>query len=85
MRKRLRILAYFALFWITFQIVIRAVFMLYNYDLSLHLTTGEIFRVFWSGLKMDISLSGYFIMLTGVILTASVFTRSRWLFFSLNR
>jgi phosphoglycerol transferase MdoB-like AlkP superfamily enzyme len=84
MRKRLRILGYFALFWITFQIVIRAVFMLYNYDFSVHLTTSEIFRVFWSGLKMDVSLSGYFIMLTGLILTASVFTRSRWLFFTLN-
>lgn len=84
MRERLRLLAYFSVFWISFQVVIRAVFLLYNHDFAAALTRGEIFRVFLYGLKMDISFSGYFIMLTSLCLTISVFTQSRWLYLTLN-
>jgi phosphoglycerol transferase MdoB-like AlkP superfamily enzyme len=84
MRERLRLLAYFSLFWISFQVIIRAVFLLYNYDYTAHLTAGEIGKVFLYGLKMDISFSGYFIMLTGLCLTISVFITSRWLYLTLN-
>lgn len=84
MRERLKILAYFAVFWLAFQVMIRAAFLLYNYDLSQQLSPGELFKVFLYGLKMDASISGYFLMLTGLFLTASVFTQSRYLFLILN-
>lgn len=84
MRQRLRLLAYYAIFWITFMVVIRAVFMLYNHDLSAQLSAGEIVQVFLHGLKMDLSMSGYFLALTSLILTISVFTQSRWLLLVLN-
>jgi len=84
MRQRLKILAYFCIFWILFQVCIRAVFLLYNHDLSAQLTAGDIFNVFLHGLKMDVSMSGYFLMLTGLILTISVFIQSRWISFILN-
>jgi phosphoglycerol transferase MdoB-like AlkP superfamily enzyme len=84
MRQRLKILAYVCIFWITFQVCIRAIFLLYNHDLSAQLTAGDIFNVFLHGLKMDASMSGYFLMLTGLILTISVFIQSRWIPFILN-
>src|SRR5688572_24855353 len=84
MRQRLKLLAYFAIFWIGFQVIVRAIFMLYNHDLSQQLSAAEISKVFWNGLKMDISMSGYFLMLTGLILTFSVLYSSRWLFIALN-
>jgi phosphoglycerol transferase MdoB-like AlkP superfamily enzyme len=84
MRERLRLLAYFSIFWISFQIIIRGIFMLYNHDYSAQLTPVEICLVFVNGLRMDVSFSGYFIMLTGLCLTISVFTQSRWLYLTLN-
>jgi phosphoglycerol transferase MdoB-like AlkP superfamily enzyme len=84
MRQRLRLLAFFAMFWILFQVALRAIFMVYNHDLTQQLTGSEIVLVFWNGLKMDFSMGGYFLMFTSLILTISVFTQSRYLFLILN-
>jgi phosphoglycerol transferase MdoB-like AlkP superfamily enzyme len=80
MRERLRLFGYVALFWLSFQILIRITFLLYNYDLSADLTGNEVARIFLNGLKMDVSLCGYFLMLTGLVLTISVFRNGRSLF-----
>lgn len=77
MRARLRLFGYFAIFWITFQIIIRATFLLYNHEFTDDLSASEIFQVFLHGLKMDLSISGYFLMLVGLILTASVFRQGK--------
>jgi phosphoglycerol transferase MdoB-like AlkP superfamily enzyme len=84
MRERLRLFGYVALFWIGFQILIRATFLIYNYNLTADLTAAEIFLTFVHGLKMDLSLSGYFLMLTGLIISISVFTTSRELFYTFH-
>jgi len=84
MRQRLLVLGYLAFFWLLFQIATRALFLLYNYDLSAQLVTAEIFQVFFNGLKMDLSLSGYFLMAAGLILTISLSVKSRWPYFILH-
>lgn len=84
MRQRLRLLAYYASFWIGFQLVIRTIFMLYNTELTRTLSTSEIVRVFWSGLRMDLSISGYFMMLTALLFVATVFIQDRWLYVILH-
>jgi phosphoglycerol transferase MdoB-like AlkP superfamily enzyme len=84
MRQRLLALAYLSLFWLLFQIVIRALFLLYNHDLSQQLVAGEIVRIFLNGLKMDISMLGYFMMASGLILMISMFIKNHWPYFMLN-
>lgn len=84
MRQRLRLLAYYAAFWIGFQLVIRGLFLLYNRQLAEALTTGEIARVFWSGLRMDLSIVGYFMMLTSLLFVVTVFVQERWLYIVLH-
>lgn len=84
MRQRLIVLGYLSLFWLLYEIVIRALFLGYNFDLSQQLLAGEVVRVFFSGLKMDISLLGYFLMASGLILTISMFVRNHWLYYILN-
>lgn len=84
MRQRLKFLGYLALFWLLFVIVIRALFLLYNHDLTDQLMAGEILQVFLHGLKMDLSLLGYFLMAAGLILTISLFIKNRWVSFALN-
>lgn len=78
MRQRLRLLLYLSLFWLFVEVMIRGVFLAYNYDFTSKLTGAEIARTFLYGLKMDISLAGYFIMASGLLLTISLFVRSRW-------
>lgn len=84
MRQRLKILLYLSIFWLIFEVVIRALFLLYNHDLSQQLTASEIIRIFLHGLKMDFSLLGYFLMASGLILTISMFIERRWPYFILN-
>ena len=84
MRERFKILGYLAMFWLAFQVLIRAIFLLYNHTFSQQLSVKEILLVFMNGLKMDFSLCGYFLMLSGLILTVSVFTKSKWIRHSLT-
>lgn len=84
MRERLRVFGLIAIFWLTFQVVIRAVFMIYNHHLSAELTPADIMRVFANGLKMDASITGYCMMLTGIILALTVFRTSRPMITTLN-
>lgn len=84
MRQRLLVLAYLASFWLFFEVVIRALFLSYNHDLTAQLGAGEIFNTFLYGLKMDISLLGYFVAAAGLILTISMFLENRWPYFALN-
>jgi phosphoglycerol transferase MdoB-like AlkP superfamily enzyme len=76
MRERLKLLFFFALYWLAFMIVIRVVFLLYNHDLSAQLTPIEVLRTFLYGLKMDASMIGYIIMINGLLVSASVFIKA---------
>lgn len=84
MRQRLIVLGYLALFWLGFQAFIRGLFLLYNLDLTQQLTTPDIVRIFLNGLKMDLSLAGYFLLAAGLILMVSLFFKNRWSYFILN-
>lgn len=84
MRRRLLVLASLALFWLAFHIVLRAIFLLYNADLTEALTSGEGFLVFLHGFRMDVSMTGYFLMAAGLILTISMLVKNRWPYFVLN-
>lgn len=84
MRQRFLVLLYLAIFWLIFQVAIRSIFLLYNADLSEQLVASEIARVFLNGLRMDISITGYFIMAASLILGASLLVRQRWPGFVLN-
>lgn len=83
MRQRFILLLWLALFWLAFQVLIRGLFLLYNHDLSAQLVTGELVKVFLNGLKMDISMLGYILMLVSLVFTFSVFTPRRWTLYTL--
>ncbi|MFZ6012975.1 MAG: LTA synthase family protein, partial [Bacteroidota bacterium] len=78
MRERLKLLVYYAGYWLTFQLLARAIFLIYNYDLTRELSAAEVLKVFLHGIRMDISMSGYWIMFTALMLTISMITTSRW-------
>lgn len=81
MRSRLRLIVRLATFWLGFMIVTRILFLSYNYDYSSQLTIAEILQSLLHGLKMDLSLAGYFLMLYGLVLSISILTkRTSWVY-----
>jgi phosphoglycerol transferase MdoB-like AlkP superfamily enzyme len=79
MQDRLKLFFSFALFWLGFQLIIRAVFLLYNHRFASGLNAGEIFLSFTHGLKMDASISGYFLAISGLLLIITVYRQGRLL------
>src|SRR5438874_757535 len=77
MRERLKILGSLILFWLSFMITIRGIFLFDNHDLSAQLTWTEIGLVFLHGLKMDMSMTGYLLMFSGLLLAISCVTNSK--------
>jgi len=84
MRDRLLLFVKLFGFWMLVMSVVRACFLLYNYDLSSSLTATEIALAMVYGLKMDLSMTGYAMALSGLLLTLSVFIRGRWIVYGVN-
>ena len=61
------------LFLVIFFWILRLIFLIYNYELSLSLTIKEWFSVFLYGSRMDASISGYIGLLAAVILVVTTF------------
>jgi phosphoglycerol transferase MdoB-like AlkP superfamily enzyme len=84
MRARLQVFLLLTLYWLGYMIAIRALFLAYNYDISAQLTVGEMFLTMIHGLRMDGSMAGYFLALSGLLLTVSAIVPGRWLHNSLT-
>jgi phosphoglycerol transferase MdoB-like AlkP superfamily enzyme len=77
MRKRILLFTALTGFWMLYFVVARTVFLLYNTEFTAHLTWGEILKSSIYGLKMDMSMTGYFILMYGLLFTLSVFYFSK--------
>ncbi|MRT93056.1 LTA synthase family protein [Ancylomarina sp. 16SWW S1-10-2] len=72
MKERLKFFLAAALSWLAFMIFIRVAFSLYQYSQTSLLSFGDIILSFIYGLYHDISITGYILMLTGLILSFSI-------------
>ena len=79
MRERLRIFLLLMLFWLSYMIFIRGLFLVYNHDLSAQLTAVEMVQTMTHGIRMDASMAGYVLALAGLLLVASSFAPGLWL------
>lgn len=79
MRERLRIFLLLTAFWISYMILARLVFLAYNFTLTSDLTFTEVLLTVVYGLRMDASISGYFLAAYGLLLTASAVRNSTWI------
>jgi len=78
MRARLWIFLLLILYWLGYMIVIRGIFLAYNHDLTAQLTALEIIETMLHGLRMDGSMTGYLLALSGLMLTISAVIPGRW-------
>jgi phosphoglycerol transferase MdoB-like AlkP superfamily enzyme len=76
MRERLRIFLYLTLFWLAFMILVRVMFLVYNYDFAATLSLKEKCLSILYGLRMDASITGYFLAFAGLLLTFTILKNS---------
>jgi phosphoglycerol transferase MdoB-like AlkP superfamily enzyme len=84
MRKRIGILLRLAIFWMVLMTIVRITFIIYNYELAAQLTWTDIIKSLIYGLQMDASMTGFLLLVAGVILTVSVFYQGKWVYYTLN-
>lgn len=84
MKERLKLFSWIGLYWVVFFVTSRLVFLLYHFNQTSSLKLIDILTLNFLGLRMDLAMAGYCLILTGLLLTASVFTRSKALYYSNN-
>lgn len=80
MKKRIILFLEYALFWMVFFIVSRLIFLAYNYPFTGKLTISEIFLVNIYGLRLDLSVTGYIMLIVGLIFVFTSFTNGKILY-----
>lgn len=68
MKKQLVGFVKYFIFWLTFFLLAKGLFLAWNYDQSALLSGTEIGGIFWHGLIMDISTACYLLLLPGLVL-----------------
>lgn len=84
MKERLKLFGWIGLYWIVFFVVSRVVFLFYHLSQTSSLHFTDIITLNALGLRMDLAMAGYWLILSGLLLTASVFTKSRIIYYLNN-
>lgn len=79
MQKRLLFLLKTTLFWLLLFLVARFLFECYNFTGTKDLTIGEIILTFLHGFRLDLSMTSYFMLAYGLIITTSVFFYGKYM------
>lgn len=64
--------------WILFFLVTKSIFLIYQYDQSQHLSIVEIAKIFLYGFRMDLSATGYILLIPGLLLSFTSLLPPRW-------
>ena len=78
MKARLKFFGQLALYWLLFFTVSRILFFIYLYDQTRTLTAKEIGMPMILGMRMDAAMTGYWLLIPGLIFVASAYISSKW-------
>jgi phosphoglycerol transferase MdoB-like AlkP superfamily enzyme len=77
LKQFISLIKYF-LFWIIYFILVKAIFLLYNFGLSRELHLQEIAGIFRYGLVMDVSTACYLLLFPALLFVFRVFVPAKW-------
>ena len=77
MKAKLLFLLKYYVYWVALSLFAKGIFMLYEWKDSATLEVGDIFKVLWKGLPLDLSLAGYILMLSSAVMALSCFFSRR--------
>ncbi|MDR1755987.1 MAG: sulfatase-like hydrolase/transferase [Culturomica sp.] len=75
MRIKFLFLCKYYLFWMLLSVAAKVLFLIYEPGGSLRF--GDYCLIFWKGIRLDLSLGGYILMLASLLMAGSVFLRER--------
>jgi phosphoglycerol transferase MdoB-like AlkP superfamily enzyme len=78
MKRRLIAIGYYALFWLLFFFIARLIFILAQFHSSFQNSAGELSATFLHGLKLDISTSGYYLLIPLLLIIPGVLFNGNW-------
>lgn len=78
MRNKLLFLLKYYLFWIFLSVVAKVIFLLYQGSEASVLTAGDYWQIFFRGLRLDLSLGGYIMMLSCLLMALTPFVREQF-------
>lgn len=79
MKNRLLFILKYAIFWMLTFALFRLVFMVYQLKQTLQISFADFINVIVRGAWMDLSLTGYIVLLTSVFIGVLFFTNQKWL------
>jgi phosphoglycerol transferase MdoB-like AlkP superfamily enzyme len=79
MKKRLLALLVYSVYWLALFFIARLFFILMESGSSFHCSVGELAGTFFHGLKLDISTTGYYLVLPILILIPGLIFNLNWL------
>jgi hypothetical protein len=78
MKARLKFFGQLALYWLFFFTVSRILFLVYLYAQTSTLTGKEIVMPIILGIRMDAAMTGYWLLIPGLIFLFSAFISTQW-------
>ncbi len=79
MRARFYFLIKYFLFWLVFFTFARMLFMLYEFNQSSHILLSDWWNISIRGAWMDISLIGYILLVSGLLLSVLSIAKGKWI------
>ena len=74
MKQRLKVFGLYAIYWILFFIAARLIFLIYSFQMSFDINLKEWFLIFFNGLKLDISVTGYIMAIIAILFIFTSFS-----------
>lgn len=84
MKARLRFLLFYILFWLLIFILAKIVFLLYQHNESFALPVFDCFRIVFHGFKLDVSTTGYILLLPSFILAVTSYLNWKTVYYSIT-
>ncbi len=84
MKERIRFFIGYSLFWMAYFTLIRLMFLIYEFRLSVHLNIIDWFRVLIHGIPLDLSVMGYVLIIPVILLIFTGFYKNKVLYYALK-
>lgn len=78
MKKRILSLLLYAVFWIAFFFFARLFFIIFQYKVSFHQALGGLAGTFTNGMMLDISTTGYYLLVPFLLVIPSLYFAGKW-------
>src|SRR5450759_5281184 len=78
MKKRLIALSFYIIFWLVFFIFARLFFILLQFHISFHNSFSELLATFIHGSKLDISTTGYYLLVPVLLAIPGIYFYGNW-------